>query len=423
MGKITDIEASQLAYQAYEEYKGNIPIIVDGDYIDWKTTETIQGKNTGLNGYIFENEETGQIVVSFEGTQLEKGTTQAVNDLKTDIEGIIFGGSNYTKEERNAGEYRGSPSQDGLIAGGNARIDQDGNFIRITENQFTVANDIVKETVEKYGKENVTFTGHSLGGGLAEYFAVKYDVDAITFASAPVYDLLTDEEQKRVANGDFKDQIISYTYSDDIVGTFKDSIGSKYYMNNPQESEGKNFDNHGITESYRAETMFDENGYFKAELLYDETLHRQLTRSPLEMKNNGIHGFSIIIKSAILKAYALDIEKNANLIENTETSFKRFYDYYIDTMQGMKSKYIKQAGTGNYDLLTIDDVEEAFANLGKLESGVPILFSIEQYEEILANLRDMKHDTGEIAYHMDKMGNDFEETDILLAQWLGLKGG
>ncbi len=421
MGKITDNEASWIADQSYSNMNGTIYISNGNKVTEWNVIDSIRDQETGLKSYILEKENTNEIVVSFEGTQLKKDTTQAANDLTEDVQGIIFGDSDYTTSEQKRGTYTGSYYQDNLIASGNARVDQDGNFIRITKNQFTVADDIVKETVEKYGKENVTFTGHSLGGGLAEYFAVKYDTDAITFASAPVYDLLTDEERKHVDNGDFKDQIISYTYPDDMVGTFKQPVGSVYYMSDPQEIENINLDNHG-REKFTDKSNFDKNGYYKAELLYDETLHRQLTRNPLEMKNNGIHGFSIMIKSAILKAYALDLEKNADLIESTEKYFKQFYDYYVDTMQGIKSKYMKQAGTGNYDLLTIDDVEEAFASLGKIESGVPILFNVEQYEEILANLKDMKKDTEEIAYHMDKMGNDFEKTDTLLAQWLGLKG-
>lgn len=421
MGELTDIEASLIAEQTYNDIDA-VQARVKGKHIEWNAIETIQDKNTGLNGYIFENEDTGEIVVSFEGTQLNEGFEQAINDIREDISGIVIGGSNYTKPERNAGTYRGSPSQDARIASGSARVDQDGNFIIINENQFISADEVIKETVEKHGKNNITFVGHSLGGGLAEYFAVKYDTSAITFAAADVYDLLTVKEQKLVKSGNFRDQIISYTYPDDLVGTFyNQAIGSTYYMSNPQEITNIGLATHGMKENFRVDNLFDENGYYKAELLYDETLHRPLTRSPLEMKNSGVHGFSILIKSAILKSFALDVEKNADLIESTENAFKNFYDYYIDTMQGIKSKYQKQVGTGKYDMLSTNDVEGVFSSLGKLEGGVPILFNNDQYEEILSNLKDIKYDTAEIAHNMDKMGNDFAGIDKLLAGWLGLK--
>lgn len=420
MGKIKDIDISQLAYQAYEEYTENIQITIGKEAIIWKTVDTLQVKETGLNGYIFENETTGEIVVSFEGTQLEKGTTQALNDLTEDIQGIVFGDSNYTTREQKSGVYRGTPSQDARIASGDAKVDSKGNFITITENQFTVANDIVNETINKYGKDNVTFTGHSLGGGLAEYFAVKYDTDAITFASAPIIDLLSPEEQKRVKNGDFKDQIISYTYPDDMVGTFKSSVGSVYFMSNPQEIENINLDNHG-RDNFNLKSNFDENGYFKAEMLYDETLHRPLTISPLELKNKGVHGFGIIIKAQLLKAFSRDLENNADLIASTEKSFSNFYDYYINTIKDIKSKYYNLVGTGKYDMLSPSDVDDILASMGTQHYGVPVLFNTDHYEEILQSLNKVKHDTAEIAHHMEKMGNDFEETDYILAQWLGLK--
>ncbi|WP_198434094.1 alpha/beta fold hydrolase, partial [Virgibacillus salexigens] len=91
-------------------------------------------------------------------------------------------------------------------------------------NQFTEADHVVNKYVQKYGANNITFVGHSLGGGLAQYYAVEYDSNAITFAAADVFDLLSEENQKRALSGEFKDNVISYTYPDDAVGTFyKDS--------------------------------------------------------------------------------------------------------------------------------------------------------------------------------------------------------
>lgn len=66
-------------------------------------------------------------------------------------------------------------------------------------------------------------------------------------------------------------------------------------------------------------------------------------------------------------------------------------------------------------------MEEIFQGYGKMENGVPIIFDIGEYEEILTMLKRGKSDTAEIAFNMNKMGNDFEETDQLLADWLGFK--
>ncbi|MFP3442937.1 hypothetical protein R0K18_34900, partial [Pantoea sp. SIMBA_133] len=78
--------------------------------------------------------------------------------------------------------------------------------------------------------KNITFVGHSLGGGLAQYFAVNHDSNAVTFAAADIYSLLTPDQQQRAINGEYKDNVISYTYPDDMVGTYyKESVGSVYY--------------------------------------------------------------------------------------------------------------------------------------------------------------------------------------------------
>lgn len=347
MGSLTGWEAVKIAEQSYEADLKNIPVVINGKRITWeKVEEPIIDKETGLKGYVLQNKDTGKVVISFEGTQKDRGMEQLVNDLETDAFGIFLGNQSYTGNDSD--KYTGSPIQDMRIANGLAEIDEDGNVRTLTENQFTKAAPIVDKYIEEYGKDNVTFVGHSLGGGLAEYFAVQHDADAITFAAADVYNLLTDKQQQRVKNGDFKDQIITYTYPDDIVGTYRTQpIGSLYYMSDPSEIGIRWFETHGISKNYVIEELFDENGYLKPGVLYDAELGIQLKSSPLEMKNNDVHGFSIVIQSEIIKSFAKDLEENTDLIKNTEKSFDNFYDYYIQTLTDIKSKYLRLVGSGN----------------------------------------------------------------------------
>src|SRR5699024_11919974 len=87
---------------------------------------------------------------------------------------------------------------------------EDEIFIRVNKNQFTEADHVVNKYIEAHGAENITSVGHSLGGALAEYFAVKYDSHAVSFAAPDIHNLLTKEQRRMVADGDFKDNIISY---------------------------------------------------------------------------------------------------------------------------------------------------------------------------------------------------------------------
>ncbi|WP_233879875.1 alpha/beta fold hydrolase [Virgibacillus halodenitrificans] len=350
------------------------------------------------------------------------GIDKAEKDLTEDIQGIVFGDSNYTKKEYGTTEYIASPSQDAALSTGKAKLNSKEKTITyINKNQFTESEKIIADTVKKYGADNITFVGHSLGGGLAQYYAVKHDSNAITFAAADVYSLLSEEEQQEVAKGKFKDNIISYTYPDDFVGTFyNDSIGSVYYMSEPKDSS-KGISTHKI-KNYMVEDLYDKEGYFLPSTLYDEKIHRQLASSPLKMKNKGVENFYIRIQGSLMAAYVKELEGSSELIEATRKALVNFLDYYVESMTELKNTYLAKVGTGQYDKLSTAHVNEYFADYTNIdEEGVPMLLDIEEFEGLMSMIGKALSDTDEIAYHMEKMSNDFNEADTQLAQWLQLK--
>lgn len=419
MSSLTDQEASKIASETYVRNAENVRIeLPNGEKVTYNVIEPIEDKSTGLHGYVLENEITNEIVISFEGTQTKNGFTQSVNDIQEDINGIVLGDSNYTETEVEGVTYRGSPSQDALLASGQAKI-EDGKFIRVNKNQFTEADPVVNKYIEEHGAENITFVGHSLGGALAEYFAVKYDSHAVSFAAPDIHNLLTEEQKQMVANGDFKDNIISYAYPDDLVSWYANhSIGSTYFLAHPDEAGSvKWLDNHGIN-NYTGKNMFDDDGYFIPDLLFDESLFGHPEKSPLALKNSGMENFNIIIKTFIMKMFAGEVKNNADLVENTEKALGLFLDYYVEVMSEMKSEYYSLVGSGAYDLLGSADVDDIFSGFGKVENGVPIIFNMDQYEEILKEVSELQTDTEEIAFHMNQMSDEFERIDTLLAEWL-----
>lgn len=307
-----------------------------------------------------------------------------------------------------------------MLSIGQAKL-KDGKIVYQNKNQFTEADPVVNNYIKKYGKEKVSLVGHSLGGSLAQYFAVKYDTNAVTFGAADVFPLLTKREQEYALNGNFKDNIISYTYPDDIIGTrYRHAIGSVYYMSDPSIRINKGLGNHGVI-NYTDNSLFNEHGYFIPSRLYDDTLVTVLTDSPLALKNQGVKGFNILIKSSILELHAKQMEESTQVIENCHKALQRFYDFYSDEMRALKSKYNRAVGHGRFDRLTTADVEEAFRKLRKYENGIPVMFSYQSYENILTDMKDMHDDTGEIAFYMQKMGREFEQLDHMLARWLGFQ--
>ncbi|WP_420919918.1 lipase family protein, partial [Carnobacterium maltaromaticum] len=65
-------------------------------------------------------------------------------------------------------------------------------------NQFIQYDAFVQQTIKDFKPENYSFTGHSLGGALAQYMAVMMDAKATTFAAARAFRLLPPELQQAV---------------------------------------------------------------------------------------------------------------------------------------------------------------------------------------------------------------------------------
>lgn len=416
---LSDQDAAKIAQESYDRKRGEIVIEREEGDIVYNVVETIDDEETGLYGYVLENEKTGEIVISFEGTRMGEGAGPMITDWSENISSFLMGGSEYSEKE-NIVNYHGTKAQDAALLVGEAKINEDGKFVRINTNQFTEADEAIEPYIEEYGEDNITFVGHSLGGGLAEYFAVKYESHAVTFAAPDIYNLLTDEQQKQADNGEFQSNIISYAYPEDIVSEFNHhSIGSKYYLENPAGVSAGVSEKHKIA-NYLRDDMFDEKGYYIPNLLIDETLFGLTEWSPLALKNSGSSDFNILIKTAIMKAFVTDIEDNVTLIDNTEKSLKNFWDIYSSEMKELKREFESKVGLDEYNKLTSADVAEVLEDIGKIDkqAGVPLIFNEDKYEEVLERTRDLRLDTYEIAFHMRKMSEDFEETDRLLAQWL-----
>ncbi|WP_166000793.1 YqiA/YcfP family alpha/beta fold hydrolase [Bacillus sp. Cs-700] len=464
MGKsIIDRAALIISQDTYKDSLGQVEISIDGQTLQkWKTIDTIEDLETGLKGYVLQNPKTDEIVISFRGTEMPESVTTKVEtkyvgspsqdamlatgeasiengnlvyeknkiskaefaesnkDIKEDLEGIVLGNSNYTKKRYGTTAYLGTPSQDASLASGRAELDSKaGTISYIHKNQFTEAEEKVDHYVDKYGAKNITFVGHSLGGGLAQYFAVNHDSNAVTFAAADIYSLLTPEQKQNAINGEYKDNVISYTYPDDVVGTYYEkSVGSVYYMNDPDQAGMPGVAMHGIN-NYLDPSLYDDEGYFVPQVLFDEKLQSKLTLSPLALKNSGVSDFHIQIQEALMEMYVQEMKQSEEQIEATKQALLEFLDVYMNTMRDMKSKYINSVGSGQFDKLNASDVESYFHEFTKAPvDGVPMLFDIQMFDSLMASLGDTHQDTADIAYNMERMSQDLMRADQYLAQWL-----
>ncbi len=71
------------------------------------------------------------------------------------------------------------------------------------------------------------------------------------------------------------------------------TIGSLYYMEDPAGKDGLGdqfadmLGSHGI-KNYTDKTLYNEDGYYKSDLLFDEKLRAAISTSPLFLKNSGV---------------------------------------------------------------------------------------------------------------------------------------
>ena len=146
---VTKVDYALLADAAYRSIRGaeNQPVIP----ADWVRLDRAQfgvlpaTSRTGFSAEIFRNRVTGEVVISYQGTNPDLFTADAFLDWTT-----------------NAATGLGSDS-----------------------GQLKQAAQLYRRVAAAYGEETISFTGHSLGGGLASLMAVFFDRPAQVFAPAP----------------------------------------------------------------------------------------------------------------------------------------------------------------------------------------------------------------------------------------------
>lgn len=153
-----------------------VAVSTEGSYIDWIGTE-------GLDYTLFENQQTGDLVISFRGTE-----PLSLVDWAEDIE-QAFGGSE---------QYEQAVA---LARSAQSELDQYN-----LDNNLTGDNAI-----------ELSFTGHSLGGGLATAAALASDNEAIVFDAAGLSQPTIDALNLDLNN---VDQVTNFNVQGDMVSDF-----------------------------------------------------------------------------------------------------------------------------------------------------------------------------------------------------------
>jgi len=392
MAQLTDEQYWKLADSVYKDKWLEINKIADLSKNELKNVETITvedgSKWVTLNSINHESGLQAMAVVSLdEYKALCSGKIKAPENMVFVTRGSELGDDGYNDwVKTNLITLGGSSvSPDELK---NADIEQVN-----AQNQFIQYDKFVRETIQEFDPENYTFTGHSLGGALAQYIAVIMDAKATTFAAARAYRLLPEDLKKAVLEGKYDDMIRDYRHKNDPVGYVPggEIIGSRY-MTKSASSDiwlaghmGGSF-----------EGMFNTDGSIKV-LVDPERILKQLP-----ILDSTIQNYFFIQK--IIDTVT------ANLDKEVQTLFQH---------------YESKIGVGSFSHVTTTDLEDIFEEFSQSHSGNNYYFYNKKLKEQLLN--DLEKLKKQIDTQRDLIGQGatlFDLTDKQLASKLnGLFGG
>ena len=170
--------------------------------------------SSGMSAIAVQDPATKDIVFAYRGTDIDKNIWEAMKDIESDI-AIASSGNVFV--------------QDGL-------------------NQFHDAYTFYTETIKKVGGGahvgTKSFTGHSLGGGLAQYMAYKTGgaYKAVTFDAVGIGQVL-----KNVNPRDYDTSVTDYTNEHDIIGMYGVQLGRTVYIKDMNSDELRKKDRDYVT--------------------------------------------------------------------------------------------------------------------------------------------------------------------------------
>lgn len=340
------------------------------------------------------------------------------------------------------GKYNGTPSQDAMLTTGKYKL--------ITKtSQIDQADQLVRSVKKKYAGTStiISTTGHSLGGAEAEYSAVNNDVYAVAFNSPCVVKLHDEETQKDINSGIYDPYIRSIINPDDMVGAgywneYDRHNGTTIYTKNPslsqfsrkQRLDGnlneqisknlayffttvilRNPDTHGLNE---ANFVFDRNGTIANpngdELVFDKNLGALLPAGAIGS------GDAIKVTPTNAKKLAEKVQAMTEDLRTMKKEAQNAYQEHDEKIAELKTEFHGQVGHGFYDQLNSQDVTNTLEDIAQSYDKGPIFYDTQAEQSFIDSLQAAITDLEEIGGFLNKIADDFEEKDQMLANWLRL---
>lgn len=301
--KIDDETYNKMSELAYENLKSGMEF---ENLPGWQVLEDTHGnKKSGFDAVTFYNPETKQAVIAYRGTEGSASLDRSAPDYYADAQiGLpelgrkIEQSTDFTPDWLANGiqkvrDVTGITTVENAVGELDKKLDK---TFSLGPNQMYEAEDYANDMRKKYKDLDFSLTGHSLGGGNAQYAAAYTGLSAVTFSAPSVISSLTPEAKRKAEEGGFDSQIINYGHPGDFVtsgffGGYDRHVGSMYYINSNYEDMNDDmgmWDKISNTfggEEYHSLKQYEfENGYVSNDL-YDPVTGEPIGYSPRQPSN------------------------------------------------------------------------------------------------------------------------------------------
>lgn len=243
--KIKDETYSDLAFEVYDDdylKKGAVIRTKQGKYVVIDSVNNDSGLQAiavvTIKDYerIQQGKKPENIIFSSRGSEEWKDWTTNFNQLGTNFSiDTVKENSLTTKYVRYAAKGSSYMLQNPVSS---YVVKQWGNGTSEKNHQFIEYEKWVNKVVSNQNPSDYSFTGHSLGGALAQFMAVMTDKNATTFAAARSYRILPKYLRDLVDKGYYDDKIKDFRHEFDPVGyvPLGKTIGKRFlvHSNSPR---------------------------------------------------------------------------------------------------------------------------------------------------------------------------------------------
>lgn len=253
----TPKEYFQLSDNAYSDPTQDLPS-------GWEVITEYDNPETGYQATAFINPSTNEIVIAHRGSQDAmdwEGNREMVRDV------------NMSRNEDVPESWGGGDAMD------------------TTHNQTDEAIDFTKSIMEGYPSADISTTGHSLGGHLAEVTGAVTGVNAVSFDSPGSKDQI-----EQLTNTTEGHNITAYVSNDNMVNEgdrILGRVGDTIYLNGEQES-GFQFNPDAHTREHFGKFFSDESGEPLPHCVDVDTSTKEFVK---KIVVNKIDGNPLVVKS------------------------------------------------------------------------------------------------------------------------------